>query len=60
MRFNLQRRKAHCWRAANMPRGESATQDREHYILSLMLYRRACDRCPKLDVAIANVVGPPA
>lgn len=29
-----------------------------HLARSPMLYRRVYDHCPKLDVAIANVVGP--
>jgi hypothetical protein len=43
-----------------MLRGKTARQDHENYTLSLMFYRRVCDQRPKLDVAIANVVGPPA
>ena len=60
MRLTLQRHEAHRWRAANMPRCKTARQDHENYMLSLMLYRRVCHQCPTLDVAIANVVGPPA
>lgn len=60
MRLTLQGHDAHRWRTANMPRCKTATQGHEHYILSLMLYRRVCDQRPKLDVAIADVVGPPA
>jgi hypothetical protein len=41
-----------------MPRGNAARQDHENYTQSLMPYRRACDKRAKLDVAIANVVGP--
>ena len=29
-----------------------------HLVGTPMLYRRVYDHCPKLDVAIANVVGP--
>ncbi len=58
MRFILQRHEAHRWRTANIPRDKTAAQDHENYILSLMLYSRVCDQCPKFDVAIANVVGP--
>lgn len=31
-----------------------------HLVGTPMLYRRVFDQRPKLDVAIANVVGPPA
>jgi len=44
-----------------LPRGDSNLAQQifvENYVLSLMLYRRVCDQCPKLDVAIANAVGP--
>jgi hypothetical protein len=58
MSLALQRHEAHRWRTANMPRCKTATQGHEHYILSLMLYRRVYDQFPKLDVAIADVVGP--
>jgi hypothetical protein len=60
MRLTLERDEAHRCRAENMPRGKTATQDHENYVLSLTLYRRVCDQCPKLDVAIANVVALPA
>lgn len=57
MRLILQRHEAHRWRPANMPPGKTERQDHENYVLSLMRCRRACDQCPKLDVAIANVAG---
>jgi hypothetical protein len=46
-----------------LPRGDSNRGQPtfvENYILSRMLHKRPWDQCPKLDVAIANVVGPPA
>lgn len=53
-----QRRAAHRWCTANMPRCKTAKQGHERYMLSLMLYRRVYDHCPKLGVAIADVVRP--
>jgi len=41
-----------------MPRCKTAKQGHERYMLSLMLYRRVYDHCPKLGVAIADVVRP--
>lgn len=58
MRLTLQRHEVLRWRATRMPRGNTARQGHENYTQSLMPYRRACDQRPKLDVAIANVVGP--
>ena len=58
MSLTFQRHEAHRWRTANMPRCKTARQDHENYMLSLMLHRRVCHQCPKLDVAIPNVVGP--
>jgi type I restriction enzyme M protein len=60
MSLTLRRHEVLPWRATNMLRGKTARQDHENYTLSLMFYRRVCDQRPKLDVAIANVVGPPA
>lgn len=58
MSLALQQHETHRWRAAKIPRGKTAGQCHENYILSLMLYQRLCDRCPKLHVAIADHVGP--
>jgi len=58
MRLTLQRHEAHRCRAAKMPRGKTASREHENYTQSLMPYRRACDPRPKLDVAIANALGP--
>jgi len=51
---------AHRWRAVKMACGKTATQEHENRILPRMPYRPVFDRCQKLDVAIANVVGPQA
>lgn len=60
MKLIRQRIEAHPLDTANIRRGKTLRQDHKNYILSLMLYKRLCDQCPKLDDAIANRVGPMA
>ena len=46
------------WSAANILCGKTMRQDHKNYILSRMLHKRLGDKRPKLNIAIANHMGP--
>ncbi len=56
MKLSQRQLEAHLWGAANILRNKTAGQDYKNYILSLMFYKRLCDKwVNEADEAIAEL-----
>ena len=58
MKLIRQQIEAHPLGTANIRRGKTVGHDYKNHSLSLMLYKRLCDKCPKPYDAIAVYVRP--